>query len=69
MRKAKSFMIFMAEAKAIKNLNLAKLHIMMVLYMLTLVQSSSMIAMPFHPSNTYTIEELNANLEDIPSRL
>lgn len=25
----------------------------------------SMIAMPFHPSNTYTIEELNANLTDI----
>ena len=25
----------------------------------------SMIAMPFHPSNTYTIEELNANLMDI----
>ena len=24
-----------------------------------------MIAMPFHPSNVYTIEELNANLEDI----
>ena len=24
-----------------------------------------MIAMPFHPSNTYTIEDLNANLEDI----
>ena len=24
-----------------------------------------MIAMPFHPSNTYTIEELNANLLDI----
>ncbi len=24
-----------------------------------------MIAMPFHPSNTYTIEELNANLPDI----
>ena len=24
-----------------------------------------MIAMPFHPSHTYTIEELNANLEDI----
>ncbi len=24
-----------------------------------------MIAMPFHPSNTYTIEELGANLEDI----
>ena len=24
-----------------------------------------MIAMPFHPSNTYTIEELKANLMDI----
>ena len=24
-----------------------------------------MIAMPFHPSNTYTIEDVNANLEDI----
>ena len=24
-----------------------------------------MIALPFHPSNTYTIDELNANLEDI----
>lgn len=24
-----------------------------------------MIAMPFHPSNVYTIEELNNNLEDI----
>ena len=24
-----------------------------------------MIAMPFHPSNVYTIEECNANLEDI----
>jgi len=26
-----------------------------------------MIAMPFHPSNTYTIDEVNANLEDILS--
>ena len=24
-----------------------------------------MIAMPFHPSNTYTIDEVNANLEEI----
>ena len=24
-----------------------------------------MIAMPFHPSNTYTIEEVNANLKDV----
>lgn len=28
-----------------------------------------MIAMPFHPSNTYTIEELNANLDDILNRV
>ena len=28
-------------------------------------QVKPMIAMPFHPSNTYTIEELNANLMDI----
>ncbi|MBE5869191.1 MAG: hydratase [Lachnospiraceae bacterium] len=30
-----------------------------------LSQIRPMIAMPFHPSNTYTIEELNANLLDI----
>lgn len=30
-----------------------------------LSQVKPMIAMPFHPSNTYTIEELNANLMDI----
>ncbi len=30
-----------------------------------LSQIKPTIAMPFHPSNTYTIEELNANLEDI----
>lgn len=28
-----------------------------------------MIAMPFHPSNVYTIEELNANLDDILHRV
>ncbi len=30
-----------------------------------LSQIRPMIAMPFHPSNVYTIDELNANLEDI----
>ncbi len=30
-----------------------------------LSKAKPMIAMPFHPSNTYTIEELNANLLDI----
>ena len=33
--------------------------------MVDLSQVRPMIAMPFHPSNTYTIEELNANLMDI----
>ena len=30
-----------------------------------LSQIKPMIAMPFHPSNTYTIDEVNANLKDI----
>ena len=33
--------------------------------MIDLSEIRPMIAMPFHPSNTYTIEELNANLTDI----
>jgi aconitate hydratase len=33
--------------------------------MIDLSQIHPMIAMPFHPSNVYTIEEVNANLEDI----
>lgn len=33
--------------------------------MVDLSKVKPMIAMPFHPSNTYTIEEVNANLEDI----
>ena len=33
--------------------------------MIDLSMIRPMIAMPFHPSNTYTIEELNANLMDI----
>ena len=35
------------------------------LIMIDLSEIRPMIAMPFHPSNTYTIEELNANLTDI----
>ena len=33
--------------------------------MIDLSKIRPMIAMPFHPSNTYTIEELKANLDDI----
>ena len=32
---------------------------------INLSEIKPMIAMPFHPSNVYTIEELNANLMDI----
>ena len=38
---------------------------MMDWYMLILAKIKPMIAMPFHPSNVYTIDELNANLADI----
>ena len=30
-----------------------------------LSQIKPMIAMPFHPSNVYTIEEVNKNLKDV----
>ena len=33
--------------------------------MIDLSEIRPMIAMPFHPSNTYTIEEMNANLADV----
>ncbi len=33
--------------------------------MVDLSKIRPMIAMPFHPSNTYTIEEVNANLKDV----
>ena len=42
-----------------------QLLIMMAWFMLTSVKSNLWIAMPFHPSNVYTIDELNANLMDI----
>ncbi len=35
------------------------------MYVSNLSEIKPMIAMPFHPSNTYTIDELNANLMDI----
>ena len=36
---------------------------MMDVVYVNLSEIRPMIAMPFHPSNTYTIEELNANLD------
>ena len=39
--------------------------IMMACVEVDLSEIRPMIAMPFHPSNTYTIDELNENLDDI----
>ena len=41
------------------------LHIMTACVEIDLSEIKPMIAMPFHPSNTYTIDELKANLDDI----
>ena len=38
---------------------------MTVLYTSDLSEIKPMIAMPFHPSNVYTIEDVNANLADV----
>ena len=59
-------MISMAEVRIIRNLILAEVAYYDGMRLrLTLSTIRPMIAMPFHPSNTYTIEELNANLMDI----
>jgi aconitate hydratase len=48
-----------------KELNPGKVAYYDGMIMIDLSTIRPMIAMPFHPSNTYTIEELNANLLDI----
>lgn len=48
-----------------KELNPAKVAYYDGVVELDLSEIKPMIAMPFHPSNVYTIDELNANLEDI----
>ena len=48
-----------------KELNLADVAYYDGVITIDLSTVKPMIAMPFHPSNTYTIEELNANLYDI----
>ena len=51
--------------RIIRNLSRMQLLIMTVWYYVDLSKIKPMIAMPFHPSNVYTIDELNANLMDI----
>lgn len=48
-----------------KELNLGEVTYYDSMILVDLSQIRPMIAMPFHPSNTYTIEEVNANLMDI----
>ena len=48
-----------------KELNPAKVAYYDGVVEVDLSEIQPMIAMPFHPSNVYTIDELNANLEDI----
>ena len=48
-----------------KELNPAKVAYYDGVVEVDLSEIKPMIAMPFHPSNVYTIDELNANLEDI----
>ena len=48
-----------------KELNPAKVAYYDGVVEVDLAKVKPMIAMPFHPSNVYSIEELNANLEDI----
>lgn len=48
-----------------KELNPAKVAYYDGMVKIDLSKIRPMIAMPFHPSNTYTIEEVNANLDDI----
>ena len=49
----------------IKNLNPGEVTYYDGMVYVDLSTIKPMIAMPFHPSNTYTIDEVNANLEDI----
>ncbi|MBR5337950.1 MAG: hydratase [Lachnospiraceae bacterium] len=52
-------------AGAYKELNPAEVTYYDGMVEIDLSEIEPMIAMPFHPSNTYTIEELNKNLKDI----
>ena len=58
-------MIFTEEVRVTRNLILGNVAYYDGVVYVDLSTIKPMIAMPFHPSNTYTIEELNANLEDI----
>ncbi len=63
--KVKEFYEIHGRAQSYKELNPGEVAYYDGLVYVDLSKVKPMIAMPFHPSNTYTIEELNANLMDI----
>ena len=63
MTRSKNFMRFMEDLKTYKELNPGEVAYYDGIVEVDLDKIKPMIAMPFHPSNTYTIEEVNANLD------
>ncbi|MBO4799340.1 MAG: hydratase, partial [Lachnospiraceae bacterium] len=63
--KVREFYEIHGRAGAYKELNPADVTYYDGLVEVDLSRIKPMIAMPFHPSNTYTIEEVNANLSDV----
>ncbi len=61
----KAFLAAHGREDAYKELNPAQVAYYDGMVYVDLSTVKPMIALPFHPSNTYEIEELNANLEDI----
>lgn len=61
----KEFYEIHGRSKAYKELNPADISYYEGIIEVDLSKIRPMIAMPFHPSNTYTIEEVNKNLKDI----
>lgn len=63
--KIKEFYEIHGRSEEFKELNPGKVAYYDGIVEVDLDKIKPMIAMPFHPSNTYTIEEVNANLDDI----
>ena len=63
--KVKEFYVIHGRPQDYKELNPGSVAYYDGMIEIDLSKIKPMIAMPFHPSNTYTIEELNANLMDI----
>ena len=61
----KAYLAMHGRADAFKELNPADVAYYDGVVKVNLSDIKPMIALPFHPSNTYTIDELNANLGDI----